>query len=129
LIVLDSSAAIDFVTRGASFDWLDARLAEAGTVHAPHLFDVEVVAGLRKLLIRGAIGVTRAEASLARLRRLRVDRHCHLLLVERIWELRDNVTPYDAAYIALAEALAAPLLTTDRRLARTPGLPVDVIAP
>ena len=88
---------------------------------APHLVDAEVIQTLRKLLIRGSISAEDAELAIRGWTRLGVERFPLLGLVARIWALRDNVSAYDAAYVALAEALDCPLLTTDARLAAAPG--------
>jgi predicted nucleic acid-binding protein len=129
LIVLDSSAAIDLLGDGDNLAWVADRLDGAGRLCAPELLDIEVLAGLRKLAARRLIGPERAATAVAALERIRLRRYRHAPFLPRIWELRDNVTPYDAAYVALAEVLDAPLLTTDQRLARASGLTVDVIAP
>lgn len=88
---------------------------------APELMDLEVASVLRRQLRAGAIDLRRAELALADLAALRVQRVPHEPLLRRCWELRDNLTIYDAAYVALAEALDADLLTADRRLARATG--------
>ncbi len=90
-------------------------------LHAPHLIDVEVAQVLRRYVNRGQLGEHHAAAALDDLRDLALERYPHHLFLPRIWDLRDNVTAYDAAYLALAEALDAPLLTCDRRLATAPG--------
>lgn len=91
------------------------------TLHAPQLLDLEVVSVLRRYVLRKAISQERADLALEQLVLLDLSRYDHQILLPRIWMLRDNVTPYDAAYVALAEALDAPLLTADRRLAAAPG--------
>jgi predicted nucleic acid-binding protein len=83
---------------------------------------------LRGLSLRGTISPERARLALDRLRDTRFVRYPHATLTERIWELREDLTAYDAAYIALAEALDAPLITTDARLARVPGIRATVEA-
>ena len=97
---------------------------------APELVDLEVASVLRKQLSVGAIDARRAELALADLADLPVTRAPHLPLLRRCWELRANLTIYDAAYVALAEALETSLLTADVRISRAPGLrcPVDVLA-
>jgi predicted nucleic acid-binding protein len=70
--------------------------------------------------------LTTAERAIGRLQALRIERHTHSPLLPRIWGLRENVTPYDAAYVALAEALGVPLLTADARLANAPGIRCEV---
>jgi predicted nucleic acid-binding protein len=87
---------------------------------APELLDLEVVSVIRRALSIGAIDERRASFALNDLFDLDLERVIHRPLLGRIWELRANVTPYDAAYIALAEAIDAPMVTADRRLARAP---------
>lgn len=88
---------------------------------APELMDLEVASVLRRQLRVGALDLRRAEFALADLAALPIQRVPHEPLLRRCWELRDNLTIYDAAYVALAEALDAELLTGDRRLARATG--------
>ena len=95
--------------------------AEDQTLHAPHLLDVEVAQGLRRLVRIGELAPARAAEAIADLTDLTAVRHAHEDLLPRIWAMRDNLTAYDAVYIALAEALDATLLTIDRRLAKAPG--------
>ena len=99
-----------------------ARLGRAReTLHAPHLIDAEVFAAIRHHVRRRVLAEDRGRLALRDLRQLRLTRYPMSPLVERMWAMRENVSGFDAAYVALAEALAAPLLTTDRRLARTRG--------
>ena len=91
------------------------------TLHAPHLLDVEVAQVLRRLVANGHIGGDRGRAALDALVLLPFNRYPHDALLPRIWELRNNMTAYDAAYIALAESLGAPLLTRDKKLAGAAG--------
>ena len=91
------------------------------TLHAPHLFDVEVLHALRGLALGGLISENRSRYALKALSDMRLTRYPHGPLVARIWDLRGNLTAYEAAYVALAEALDAPLVTTVGRLARAPG--------
>ena len=95
-------------------------------IAAPHVVDLEVVIALRRLLHRGELSLAAAERAIGTLQRLRIERHTHPELLPRIWDLRENVTPYDAAYVALAEALGVPLLTADARLADAPGIRCEV---
>ncbi len=98
-------------------------------LHAPHLLDVEVTAALRRRVRLGQTDVGLATEALTDLGELAALRWDHQPLLRRAWELRQNLTAYDAVYVALAEALAAPLVTTDVRLSRAPGLgcPVEVL--
>jgi len=88
----------------------------------PHLFDLEIMNALRRARLAGRLSPGRALGVLADLSALRATRYAHAPFVPRIWELGENLTAYDAAYVALAEALDAPLLTLDERLARAPGI-------
>ena len=88
---------------------------------APHLIDCEVVSTIRRAHLRGEVSEGRVLQALSDLADLPVLRLQHTHLLSRMWELHETVTPYDAAYVALAEALDAPLLTADRRLARSHG--------
>lgn len=91
------------------------------TLHVPHLFEIEVLSALRRYSLTGSLPATRACLALDRLRETRLIRYPHTPLLGRIWGLRENVTAYEAVYVALAEALDAPLVTMDERLARAPG--------
>lgn len=117
MIVVDASAAVSALLN----DGGARRTLSGNRLVAPHLVDAEVIQTLRKLLIRGSISADDAELFVHGWTRLGVERFPLLGLVPRIWALRDNVSAYDAAYVALAEALDCPLLTTDARLAAAPG--------
>lgn len=91
------------------------------TLHVPHLFEVEVLHALRRHNLGGAFPEARARLALDRFRETRLIRYSHTSFLGRILELRKNLTAYDAAYVALAEALDAPLVTMDERLARALG--------
>lgn len=88
---------------------------------APHLIDCEVVSTIRRAHRRGEVSEGRVLQALDDLADLPMLRLQHTHLLPRMWELHETVSPYDAAYVALAEALDAPLLTADRRLARAHG--------
>ncbi len=90
-------------------------------MHAPHLLDVEVTQVLRRLVQRKEVTVERAEQALEDLARLVIERHEHQPLVGRVWQLRDSISAYDGVYVALAEALDAPLVTCDAKLAGAHG--------
>jgi predicted nucleic acid-binding protein len=128
VIVLDASAAVEILLGlpRAAPD-LRSRLARTGeTVHVPHVFDLEVVAVIRRHALRGALSQRRTRRALRALDDLRASRYSHVPLRPRIWELRENVTPCDAAYVALAEALRAPLVTVDAALAGAAGPRAEV---
>ncbi len=123
MIVVDASAMIEALLRTPAAAAVDARLFEPGeTLHAPHLLDVEVAQDIRRYVANGDIAANRGREAHDDLADLRLRRYPHDWLLPRIWELRHNLTAYDAAYVALAEALDAPLLTRDRRLAAAAGV-------
>ena len=122
MIVVDASALLEALLVTGVHGAIAERLFDSGeSLHAPHVIDVEAAQVIRRIESRGDIGEARAREALEDLRAFPLRRHGHELLLPRIWELRANLTAYDAAYIALAEALDAPLLTRDRRLAAAPG--------
>ena len=127
MIVVDASAVLEALLRTPAAAAVEDRLFGARTtLHAPHLLDVEVAQVLRRYAATGDIDVTRGRAALADLADLPLRRYPHHLLLPRAWDLRNNVTAYDAVYIALAEALDAPLVTRDRRLAAAAGHHVKI---
>jgi predicted nucleic acid-binding protein len=121
VIVLDASAAVEWLLRTARGARVAHRiLSSRETLHAPHLLDVEVTQVFRRQVAQGAITVSRAEEALQDLLDVRLRRYPHVLFLRRVWELRDNLTAYDALYVALAEMLDATLLTRDGKLALAP---------
>jgi predicted nucleic acid-binding protein len=122
VIVLDASAAIELLRGSPVGLELARRLCEPDTaVHAPHLLTVEVAQVLRRLAASGALSDERARQAIDDLAALDVARYEHEPFLDRMWSLRHNLTAYDAAYVALAEVLDAPLVTMDARLAEAPG--------
>ena len=91
------------------------------SLHVPHVMDLEVLHALRRQILLGTLSRERSSEALDDLKNITFVRYPHATFVDRIWSLKDNLTAYDAAYIALAEALDAPLVTMDANLARAPG--------
>jgi len=122
LIVIDASAAIELILRTRLGEKVELRaLAPQERLYAPHLLDLEVAQVLRGLTQLEEITAVRAQEALDDYAGLFVERAAHRELLRRVWQLRDSMTAYDGAYIALAEALDAPLLTCDGELARSYG--------
>ena|SRR3712207_5749393 len=117
MIVLDASAAVEMLIHGPVSDALRRALSDSNeTLIAPHLLDIEVISAFRNLAIGRRIEATRVADFMDELRTLPLSRLDHTPLLDRIWELRQNFTAYDAAYIALAEAMEAVLYTCDDKL-------------
>jgi predicted nucleic acid-binding protein len=130
LIVLDSSAAVDYlVGTEPQGDWVEACIRADDDLHAPYVVDVEVAGALRRLVLSGELARTVARRALADLEALDLRRYPHLPFVPRMWQLRDHIQAADACFVALAEALDATLVTTDRRLAAAPGSRARILAP
>jgi predicted nucleic acid-binding protein len=122
MIVLDASAAVDWLLQTSAGQRIENRIYSRNeTLHAPHLLDLEVAQVLRRLALQAVVSVHRADEAVRDLLDLRITRYPHLLLLPRIWQLRHNVSAYDAAYIVLAEKLGAALVTRDARLASASG--------
>lgn len=116
-LVVDASALVEFLL-GTRRGWTirPTLTSRAVDLHVPSLCDVEVASALRGLVRRNRLEPARAQAALQDYRDLPVARHPHLALLDRVFELRDNLSSYDAVYVALAEALDAALGSGDRRL-------------
>lgn len=129
MIVLDSSAAVDYLVGGSDGEWVASQVEAVDEAHAPHVLDVEVVAALRTLVSRGSLSAELAGQAVEDLEQMNVTRYPHVPLLPKMWELRENVSAADASFVALAEALALPLVTTDLRLANAPGLGIEIRTP
>jgi len=122
LIVIDASAVLELVLRTEKGKKVEARaLVSEESLHAPHLIDVEVTQALRRLVQLKEIKAERAKQALDDHAALHIKRADHEGMLERLWELRESVTAYDATYVTLAEVLDAPLITCDSKLARSHG--------
>ena len=121
MIVVDASVVVTALADdGPDGERVRSRLA-GERLAAPHLIDVEVASAWRRLAAAGHLVERRAAFARADLRALPIERVPHAPLMERCWELRTNMTAYDAVYVALAELIDAPLLTADAKLAAAPG--------
>ncbi|MDP1585148.1 MAG: type II toxin-antitoxin system VapC family toxin [Bradyrhizobium sp.] len=122
MIVVDASAMLEALLRLPAARAVERRMFEpAQTLHTPHLLDVEVAQVIRRYAANREIDAERGRTALADLADFPLHRYPHDFLLPRVWELRNNLTAYDAIYVALAEVLDAPLLTHDQRLAAAPG--------
>jgi predicted nucleic acid-binding protein len=127
VIVLDASVAIDWLIRSLAAQRIESRiLSRNQSLHAPELLDLEVVQVLRRLVREGTVSTSRAETAIEDLLDMRITRYPHSVLLPRIWQLRHNLSAYDAAYVVLAERLGATLFTRDARLASAAGHSVAV---
>ncbi len=127
MIVLDASAMVELLLATSAGRRIASRIADpAIALHVPHLVDVEVTQALRRCEASGELNGHDAALAITALRELPLERHGHDALLDRVWTLRRNLTAYDAVYVALAEALGAVLLTCDRKLARAPGVAVEI---
>ena len=122
MIVVDASAVVEFLLQTPLGQRVEASLFDrTEQLHAPHLLDVEVIQALRRLVRTGDVLPGRAAEALDDLAALAIRRHSHFDLLGRAWELRDNLSAYEAMYVALAEAIDSPLVTCDAGLSTAPG--------
>ncbi len=122
MIVIDASVLANVLADdGSDGEAARAHVRDAGELMAPDLVDVETVSVLRKRWLAKDLSASRFRAAIDDLEALAVVRYPTLRLMRRAYQLRSNVTPYNAAYVALAEGLACPLVTADERLANAPG--------
>ncbi len=127
MIVLDASAAVEWLFQSPAGVKIDRRIFSVSeSLHAPHLLDVEVVQVLRRYVRDKMITAQRGQEAIEDLGDLPLNRYPHDFLTPRVWELRATLTAYDAAYVALAELLDAPLLTCDGKIASAPGHDANV---
>ena len=123
MIVIDASSAIELLLNTTAGKRLSLRLRdETEIIHVPHLIDLEIAQTLRRYVLREAVHERLGALALKRWRDFDVERHSHEPLLQRIWQLRANVSAYDAVYVALAETLSTSLVTSDMKLAGAPGL-------
>lgn len=122
MVVADASA----VVAGLLHDGPARRALATEQLHAPHIVDIEVLAALREAVIAGYLAAGAAWASLDTWRRMGIARYPMHVHLQRVWQLRENLSPYDAVYVALAEALGCPLVTADARLNGAPGLRCNI---
>ena len=127
MIVPDASVVLELLLRTEAAARIEDRLLDPReSLHAPHLLDLEVAQVLRRYVARGDMRPERGRLALELFARFPFTRYSHEPLLGRIWLLRQNLTAYDAAYVALSEGLGATLLTRDARLADSPGHRADV---
>ncbi|MGY1722706.1 type II toxin-antitoxin system VapC family toxin [Blastococcus sp. SYSU DS0533] len=118
MIVLDASAAVSALLN----DGQARAVVASESLHVPHLIDPEIAQAFRRQVVNRTVSPDDGWRALDTWRRLGVTRHPVTGLLDRVWQLRDNVSANDASYVALAEALGCALLTADARLSRVPGL-------
>ncbi len=121
MIVVDASAMVELLLDTEIGRRVDEQVLGVAARHAPHLLDIEVTQVLRRFVLAGQVSAARAHAAIEDLTTFPIARHGHASLLERVFELRTNLTAYDAVYLALAEVLDATLVTCDKAFARAPG--------
>lgn len=127
MIVLDASAAVEWLLQTPAGQRIEERIfSRHQTLHTVHLLDVEFAQVLRRLVRERTITPRRADEAIQDLSALRIARYAPVLLLPRIWRLRQNLSACDASYVALAEELQAPLITRDRRLAAASGHSAEI---
>lgn len=126
-MVVDASVVLEMLLRTPASDAIaDRILTSRERLHAPHLLDLEVAQVMRRYVARRELTEPRARQALEILPVFPLTRYAHEPLLPRIWQLRGTLTAYDAAYVALAEALGVILLTRDERLSRASGIRAKV---
>jgi predicted nucleic acid-binding protein len=128
VIVLDASAVFELLLNTRFGKMVAEKIRPPGvTLHAPHVLDLEIIQVLRRYVRNEMISEKRAAQAVFDLQQLDLVRYPHEALVPRIWALRHNLTAYDAAYVALSEAMDAPLITLDKRLAASSGHRAEIV--
>ena len=127
MIVVDASVIIHVLVDAAVEPNIIDRLESSNGLLAPHLIDLEVINGIRKQLFLKNINVRQADTAIDDFHSMTIDRRATHMFIDRIWELRSNLTPYDAAYVALAEMVDLPLITRDSKIAKVKGLKAPII--
>jgi len=128
MIVIDSSALIEVLLRSPRAAVIEKRIfAPYETLHAPHLLDLEVAQVLRRYCMSGEMTLRRGIEAITDLLNFPLTRYPHDIFLDRIWGLRNSLTSYDAAFVALAESLPATLLTCDAKLAATSGHKASIV--
>jgi predicted nucleic acid-binding protein len=126
VLVVDTSAILEVLAAHDPTPGLVGRLTADSDLHAPHLIDTELLHALRRMRVSRTISEERAADARSDLAELTIVRYPHHPLSDRVWDLRHNLTAYDATFVALAEVLSAPLLTCDARLASAPGHEAEI---
>lgn len=127
IVVVDASVVLELLLRTKNAEHAERALFRPRqSLHAPHLLDIEVAQVLRRYFLNGELTSSRGHQALLDLRDIPIQRYPHQLFLDRIWALKNNVTAYDAAYLALSESLRATLLTCDKRLKTAAGHRVNV---
>lgn len=128
--MLDASAVFDYLLAGEPHgEWVRRLVEGEAALAAPHVIDLEVTSALRRQVDRGEVSAARAHSAFDDFADLALIRYPATEFLPRIWELRSTLTPYDAAYVVLSEALEAKLVTTDSRLARSHGHNAEILSP
>jgi predicted nucleic acid-binding protein len=128
VIVVDASAIVDYLLEfEPQASWAAEHMMDEPSLHAPHAVDVEVLATLRRGVLGSHFPAARARLALDDFHALPIKRYPQKPFLERAWELRANLTVPDALYVAISEALEAPLVTTDRRLAGAQGHRAEIV--
>jgi predicted nucleic acid-binding protein len=127
MIVVDASAVIDMLLQSEKGKKVAARILDPDeTLHVPHLIEIEVTQVLRRFMLSGELTEARGRDALSDLTDLPFIRYSHTEFLQRVWDMRSSLSAYDAVYVALAEVLEAPLVTTDGKLSRAHGHDVQI---